>query len=108
MTSLVLKIQTISYTFSESRIQTSTVNKRPHSVVDKSEVSVEDSPSSPSKSLRLTATKDLVSSTRRRSRLSATSSPDQPITTFQSGSLTDKRTQSMETGHNSSPTTWIP
>jgi len=99
------KTLTNSLTFWECKTQTSTVNKRFHSVLDRSEVSVEDSLSSPSRSLKLMSIRDLERWPRMRSRPSATSLPDQPSTTFQSGSSIDKRTQRLVTGPNLSQTT---
>ena len=90
------KTLTISHTFSECRTQTSTVNKRLHSVLDKSEVLVEDSPSLHSESLKLTPTRDLEKLLSQKSLQSVTSLPIHPTTTFQSGSWTDKRTQETE------------
>ena len=102
------KTLTISHTFSECRTQTSTVNKRLHSVLDKSEVLEEDLPSLPSKSLKLTPTRDQEKSPSQKSNLWVTSLPDHPSTTFQSGSWTDKRIQETVPGHIWFPINLIP
>ena len=102
------KTQTISHTFSECRTQTSTVNKRLHSVLDKSEVLEEDSPSLPSESLKSAPIRDQEKLPNPKSPLSVISLPDQPSITFQNGFWTDKRTQETELGLTLFPINLIP
>jgi len=102
------KTQTNSLIFLECKTQTSTVNKRLHSVLDKSEVSEEDSQFLLLKSLKSTLKRDLERWLKKKSRLSTTSSPDQLSTTSQNGSLTGKRTQEMALTPNLSQTVSIP
>ena len=92
-----------SLIFWECKTQTLPVNKRLHSVLDKSAVLVEDFPSSPSKLLKSIPTRDLEKSLRKKSTQSPTSSPDHLSTTFQSGSSIDKKTQNLEPGPTSFP-----
>ena len=98
------KTLTNSLTFWECKTQTSTVNRRLHSVSDKSKVLVEDLPSLPSKSLKLMSTRDLERWSKKKSELSPISSLDQLSTTSQNGSWTDKRIQRTVPGLNSFPT----
>lgn len=84
------------------------VNKKLHSVWDKSEVLEEDSRFSFSKSLKSTPIWEVEKWTKNKSKLSTTSCKDQPSTTSQNGSWIDKRTQRTEPGPNSFPISSIP
>ena len=97
-----------SLIFWECKTQTLPVSKRLHSVLDKLEVSVEDSLSLPSKLLKLTPTRDPEKSPRKKLTQSVTSSPDHPSTTYQSGSSIDKKIQELEPGPTLFPINLIP
>ena len=62
------------------------VNKRLHTVSDKSEVLVEDLLTSFSESHKSTLKREQVNSLKKKLKLSTISSLDQPTTTFQNGS----------------------
>ena len=95
-------------TFLECKTQTSTVNKKLHSDLDKLEVLVEDLQSLLLKLLKLIPTKDQEKLLKKKSLLSVISLPDHLNTTSQNGSLTDKRTQEPELGLTSFPISLIP
>ena len=84
------------------------VNKRLHTVSDKSEVLVEDSLTSFSELLKSTLKREQVNSLKMKLNKSTISSQDQLTITFPNGSWTDKKTQKLELSINLFPTIWIP